>query len=133
MMHNLYKEVRIVGKKKIFDSEMYLMDKIWDEGQIKAIDLANWATETLGWKKNSTYSTVTKLIEKQVVKRTEPGFVITPLVTREEVATEETNHLIEKIFKGNMKMFLTAFVANQTFNEDDIATLKKFIENNKEN
>ena len=97
-----------MGTIKIFDAEMHLMNKIWDEGSIKAIDLANWATENLGWKKNSTYSMLKKLLEKGAVLRSDPGFVLTPLVTREEIAADETNTLIEKMFKGYMKMFLTA-------------------------
>ena len=119
-----------MGAIKIFDAELNLMNKIWDEGTIKAIDLANWATENLGWKKNSTYSMLKKLIEKQAVRRDEPGFVITPLVTREEIAYDETNLLIEKMFGGNMKMFLTSLVSNQNINAEDIEELKKIIEKN---
>ena len=116
-----------MGTIKIFDAEMHLMNKIWDEGSIKAIDLANWATENLGWKKNSTYSMLKKLLEKGAVLRSEPGFVLTPLVTREEIAADETNTLIEKMFKGNMKMFLTALASSQSLSEQDAEELKELI------
>ena len=121
-----------MGKIKIFDAEMHLMNKIWDEGTIKAIDLANWATENLGWKKNSTYSMLKKLIEKNAVKRDEPGFVLTPLVTKEEIAFDETNFLIEKMFNGNVKMFLTSLVSSQNLKPEDIEELKKLIDINKD-
>jgi len=104
------------------------MNKIWDEGTMKAIDLANWATENLGWKKNSTYSMLKKLIEKQAVKRDEPGFVLTPLVTREEIAVDETNLLIEKMFKGNKKLFLMTFMSNDNLDEAEMEALRKIIE-----
>ncbi|MBP1571793.1 MAG: BlaI/MecI/CopY family transcriptional regulator [Oscillospiraceae bacterium] len=117
-----------MSKIKIFDAEMHLMNKIWDEGTIKAIDLANWATENLGWKKNSTYSMLKKLIEKQAVRREEPGFVITPLVSKSEIAFDETTQLIEKMFNGNVKMFLTSLVSNQQFSAEDIEELKKIVE-----
>ena len=117
----------LMAKVKIFDAEMHLMNKIWDEGTIKAIELANWATENLGWKKNSTYSMLKKLIEKQAVRRDEPGFVITPLVSREEIAFEETNILIEKMFKGNVKMLLTSLISNQQLSAEDIEELKKIV------
>lgn len=119
-------------KIKIFDAEMQLMNKIWDEGSIKAIDLANWATANLGWKKNSTYSMLKKLLEKNVVKRSEPGFVLTPLVTRAEVAQEETTELVEKMYKGNMKMFLTSLISHKDLDEGDVETLKKLINDTKE-
>jgi len=112
---------------KISDAEMHLMDKIWDEGTIKAIELSKWATQKLGWKKNSTYSILKTLIEKNAVRRDEPGFVLTPLVTREEIALEETNVLIEKMFKGNVKMLLTSLVANQEISIEDIEELKNTV------
>lgn len=117
-----------MGKIKIFDAEMHLMNKIWDEGTIKAIDLANWATENLGWKKNSTYSMLKKLIEKQAVRREEPGFVLTPLVSRNEIATEETNELVVKMFNGNMKLFLTSLVENQELTQEEISVLRQLID-----
>lgn len=120
-----------MAKIKIFDAEMHLMNKIWDEGTIKAIDLANWATENLGWKKNSTYSILKKLIEKNAVKRDEPGFVLTPLVSRAEIATDETNELVSKMFRGSMKLFLTSLVENQELSSEEIDTLKQLIENHK--
>ena len=117
-----------MGEIKIFDAEMYLMDKIWDEGTIKAIDLANWATDNLGWKKCSTYSMLRKLLEKHAVQRDEPGFVLTPLVTREEIAVEETNLLIEKMFKGNKKQFLMTFMSSNNLDEAELKALRKIIE-----
>lgn len=121
-----------MGKIKIFDAEMHLMNKIWDEGTIKAIDLANWATDNLGWKKCSTYSMLKKLLEKQALKREEPGFVLTPLVTREEIAVDETNLLIEKMFKGNKKLFLLTFMSNNNLDAEDMAELEKLINRKEE-
>lgn len=111
---------------------MHLMNKIWDDGTIKAIDLANWATENLGWKKNSTYSMLKKLIEKGAVRRDEPGFVLTPLVSREEIALDETNILIEKMFNGNVKKLLTSLVSNQQLSVEDIEELKNIVKQSEE-
>ena len=121
-----------MSKIKIFDAEMHLMNKIWDEGTIKAIDLANWATENLGWKKNSTYSMLKKLIEKGAVRRDEPGFLLTPLVSREEIALDETNILIEKMFNGNVKKLLTSLLSNQQLSAEDIEELKNIVKQSQE-
>lgn len=113
---------------KIFDAEMNLMVKIWDEGSIRAIDLANWATEHLGWKKNSTYSMLKKLLEKKAVARSEPGFVITPLVSRDQVAREETEQLVERMFKGNMDLFLASLIGQDTLSSQEIEHLRRLID-----
>lgn len=115
---------------KIFNSEMHLMNKIWDEGTIKASDLANWALENLGWKKNTTYTVIKKLVDKQAIRREESDFVLTPLVTREEIAEEETNELVLKLFKGNRSLFLTSLLENQEFTKDEIKKLRELIDKN---
>lgn len=116
----------------IFDAEMHLMVKIWDEGSIKAIDLANWATETLGWKKNSTYSILKKLLEKGAVRRQEPGFVLTPLVTRDQVARDKTVRMVDKMYNGSMKLFLTGLLGGGRMDETTLAELSRLLEKAKE-
>lgn len=119
-----------MAKIKIFNSEMHLMNKIWDEGTIKAVDLANWALENLGWKKNTTYTVIKKLVDKRAVLRSEPDFVITPIVTRAEIAAEETNELVEKMFKGSMSLFLTSLFENQELTKEEIKALRELIDKN---
>lgn len=115
---------------KIHNSEMHIMNKIWDEGQIRAIDLANWALENLGWKKNTTYTVIKKLVDKEAVLRTEPDFVLTPLVSRAEIAAEETNELVVKLFKGNVSLFLASLLENQELSREEINTLRELIDKN---
>ena len=112
----------------IFDAEMHLMVKIWDEGSIRAIDLANWATETLGWKKNSTYSILKKLLEKGAVRRDEPGFVLTPLVSRDQIAREMTTRMVDKMYNGSMKLFLTGLLGGGKMDEKTLAELSELLE-----
>lgn len=112
----------------IFDAEMHLMVKIWDEGSIRAIDLANWATETLGWKKNSTYSILKKLLEKGAVRRDEPGFVLTPLVSRDQIAREKTTRMMDKMYNGSMKLFLTGLLGGGKMDEKTLAELSELLE-----
>lgn len=113
---------------KIFDAELNLMNRIWDQPGIKAIDLANWATETLGWKKNSTYSILKKLLDKGAVSRTDPGFVLQPLVSRDEIAMDETNDLIDKMYGGHLSMFLSAFTGSQKLSRKDKAALQAMLD-----
>lgn len=112
----------------IFDAEMHLMVKIWDEGSIRAIDLANWATETLGWKKNSTYSILKKLLEKGAVRRDEPGFVLTPLISRDQIAREKTTRMVDKMYNGSMKLFLTGLLGGGKMDEKTLAELSELLE-----
>ena len=115
-------------KIKIFEAEMHLMNRIWDEGTMKAIDLANWATENLGWKKNSTYSMLKKLLEKGALRRDEPGFVLTPLVTRSEIQDAELEELSDRMFQGRKGGIIAALTRNRTLSQQQAEALRALIE-----
>ena len=111
----------------IFDSELKLMEIVWAHEPISAKELSLFASEKMGWNKNTTYTVIKRLIEKQVLSREEPGFICRSLIKRTEVQKEQANSLIEKLFDGSKKNFFAAF-ADEKLDEDEIAELKKLIE-----
>lgn len=103
---------------KLFDSELRVMDIIWDKEPITAKEISEIASETIGWNKNTTYTVIKKLIAKKVVKRTEPRFTCTALVGREDVQKAETQNLIDKFYQGSKKLFLASFVQENLSEEE---------------
>ena len=76
---------------KLFDSERKVMEVLWEaDAPLTAKEVAQKLGETVGWNKNTTYTVIKKCMEKGAIQRSEPGFLCTPLVTREEVAKSET-------------------------------------------
>jgi len=112
---------------KLFDSELKLMDIVWDKEPISAKEIALIAAETIGWNKNTTYTIIKKLIEKQALERTEPNFICTTLVKKEAVRKAETQSLIDKLYKGSRKAFFASFIEND-MSDDELEVLKKLIE-----
>ncbi len=94
---------------KLFDSELKVMDLVWDLEPVSAKDLSIAAEEAYGWNKNTTYTIIKKLIDKEVLLRTDPKFICTSLVKREHVQKAEMNQLIEKLYQGSKKHFLLHF------------------------
>jgi len=113
---------------KLFDSELRLMEIIWINSPLTAKELTLKAESETGWNKNTTYTVLKKLIEKNAVRRTEPNFICTPLVTREEVQLTETNNLIDKLYNGSKKLFFAAFIGREKLTNEEIAELKRIIE-----
>lgn len=112
---------------KLFDSELKLMDIVWDKEPVSAKEITLIAAETIGWNKNTTYTIIKKLIEKNAIKRTEPSFVCTSLVQKEDVRKAETKSLIDKLYNGSKKAFFAAFIEND-ISDDELEVLKKLIE-----
>ena len=113
---------------KLFDSELKVMEVLWEQGPQYAKDIVDVLSERIGWNKNTTYTVIKKCIEKGAVERGEPGFVCTPLVTRDEVAQSETEQLIDKMFGGSSELFFSSFLKNQGISEEDAIRLARMIE-----
>ena len=72
-------------KEKLFDSEAKVMEIIWNRGPLSAKEISLIAADSIGWNKNTTYTVIKKLESKGFIKRTDPGFICTPLVSQEEM------------------------------------------------
>ena len=113
--------------EKLFDSELRLMDVIWEHEPISAKEISVIAAEQFNWNKNTTYTVIKRLIEKEVLRRKEPGFICSSIVKKGDVQKTETNTLIEKLFGGSKKAFFAAF-ADESLSPDEVDALKALIE-----
>ena len=113
---------------KLFDSELKVMEILWEQGPRTAKEIVGLLSERIGWNKNTTYTVIKKCIEKGAIERGEPGFLCTPLVTKDEVARSETEQLIDKMFGGSSELFFSSFLKNQGLSEADALRLARMIE-----
>jgi len=113
---------------KIFDSELKVMEILWDEGELKASYIAKVLEEEVGWNINTTYTIIKKLVAKGAIQRCEPKFICQPLITKEQVQKQEARELGNKLFKGDSDIFLSAFLDGKKLSEKEITRMKQLIE-----
>lgn len=113
---------------KLFDSELKVMEVLWEKGTMAAREMVDILMERIGWNKNTTYTVIKKCIEKGAIEREEPGFLCKALVTKDEVQQSETEQLIDKMFGGSSELFFSAFLKNQGISEEQAQQLAKLIE-----
>jgi BlaI family transcriptional regulator, penicillinase repressor len=113
---------------KLFDAEIRLMEFVWQHAPVTAKELCRIAAEEIGWNKNTTYTVLKKLVEKEAVQRSEPNFMCTALITREQVGTAETKRLIDKLYEGSAKAFLVSFLQKEKLSANELAELKDIID-----
>ncbi len=114
--------------QKLFDSELKVMELIWDNEPIRAKELSVLAEKEYEWNKNTTYTMIKKAEAKGYVKRTEPGFVCTSLLSREDVRRAETRGLIDRLFGGSKKALFSALLEDEELSAEEIDALKQMIE-----
>lgn len=116
-------------KEKLFDSEAKVMEIIWARGSIAAKEISMIAGETIGWNKNTTYTVIKKLEAKGFIRREDPGFLCTALISREQVQKTEAASLVQKAFGGSRKALFSALLEDEPLSQDEIDALRKLIEN----
>lgn len=112
---------------KLFDSELKVMEVLWEQGSKPARDIVEVLAERIGWNKNTTYTVIKKCIEKGAIEREEPDFFCRALVSKEEAAQSETEQLIDKMFGGSSELFFSSFLRNQGISEEEAKRLSQMI------
>ena len=90
---------------KLFDSELKVMEVLWREGD----------------------TVIKKCVEKGAVKRGDPSFMCSALLTRTQVQNYETEELIGKMFDGSKEKFFAAFLDGEKLSKEEIESLKRLV------
>ncbi|MBQ9121717.1 MAG: BlaI/MecI/CopY family transcriptional regulator [Clostridia bacterium] len=115
-------------QQKLFDSELKVMELIWANEPIRAKDLSLLAEKEFGWNKNTTYTVIKKIEAKGYVKREDPGFLCTSLISREEVRRAETNGLVERLFGGSKRALFSALIEDEALTQEELEELRRMID-----
>ncbi len=115
-------------QEKLFDSEAKVMEILWERGPLSAKEISLVAAESIGWNKNTTYTIIKKLDAKGFIRRDEPGFMCTPLVSQEEMQKKEASTLLNKVFGGSRKALFSALLEDEKLSDKEIQELKDLID-----
>ena len=115
-------------KEKLFASEAKVMQIIWNRGPLSAKEISLIAADSIGWNKNTTYTVIKKLESKGFIKRTDPGFICTPLVSQEEMQKKEAVSLLNKVFGGSRKALFSALLEDEDLSDVEIKELRDLID-----
>ena len=116
-------------QEKLFESEAKVMEIIWTKSPISAKEISLIAAETIGWNKNTTYTVIKKLEAKGFIRREDPGFICTPLISQNQMQKVEVVSLVKKVFGGSRKALFSALLEDEPLSDEEIDELRKVIDN----
>jgi len=108
------------------ESEYRMMDIIWDNEPVESGQLVKLCDSRLSWKKSTTYTMLKKLCDKNIVKNVDS--VVTVVVSREEVLSKESEHVVKRSFGGSLPAFVNAFLGNGKLSKKEADELINMIE-----
>ena len=97
---------------RIHEGELNVMELLWSNGNLPAKDIAKIIKEYIGWKNNTTYTVINRLIKKGAIKREEPGFICVPMISKKRVQGIETEVLLTTLFEGSFSKFILEYARN---------------------
>lgn len=113
---------------KLVDSELKIMNVLWNEGDCPARHIAEILTNEYGWNVNTTYTLIKRCIKKGAIERSEPNFMCHAIIPKEEVQESETNELINKIYDGCAEKLFAALLGRKKLSAEQIERLKQIVE-----
>ena len=112
---------------KLFDSELKVMNVLWEEGDTTAKRISDILSEKVGWNKNTTYTLIKRCINKGAIERTEPNFMCHALVNKKDVQDAETDERIEKVYDGSADKLFSALLGRKKLSAEQIEKLKNIV------
>ena len=113
---------------KLFDSELKVMNVLWNEGDTTAKHISDVLKEKTGWNMNTTYTLIKRCIKKGAIERSEPNFMCHALIPKEEVQEAETNELINKIYDGSAINLFAALLGKRKISTEQFERLKQIVD-----
>ena len=115
-------------KEKLFDSEAKVMEILWAKSPVSAKEVSLIAADTIGWNKNTTYTILKKLEAKGLIRREDPGFFCTPLVSKEQMQKAEAASLVRKVFGGSRSALFSALLEDEPLSGEELDALRALID-----
>jgi len=115
-------------KKTIFESELKILEILWNEGDMTAKDLAGRLNESTAWSRTTSYTIIKKCIEKGLVERLGDDYTCRALITKEEAQKLESEILVDKMFDGSSDLLIASLLGNNKITTVQIEKLRNIVE-----
>lgn len=113
---------------KFYDSELKVMDLLWQKGELSAKEIADELKLSVGWNKNTSYTVIKKLVDKGAVRRRDPGFHCTALIGQESARQSALTEVLDKFYQGSVGLLFASLLARENLSPDEVGQLRSMIE-----
>lgn len=106
--------------------ESRFADIIWENEPVSSTELVKRSEEMFKWKKSTTYTVLKRLCEKGIFQNNKG--TVTSLVSKQEFYSVQSEKFVEETFNGSLPAFLAAFTARKNLTSDEVAQLRRMVE-----
>ena len=111
---------------RLTSAEFRFMDLLWEREPVSSGELVTVCDQKFGWKKSTTYTILKRLCEREIFQNVDG--VVTSLISKEQFQLKKGEEFLDENYGGSLPSFVAAFASRKKLSKDDIAYLKKIID-----
>ena len=114
---------------RISESELQLLQLLWDEAPLGATELAERVPASRSWTLATVKTLLSRLLAKGAVTAEADGrrYRYRPAVERESVAAGQARGLVDRLFGGRVSPLVAQLAEQRDIAPDDLAELEALI------
>ncbi|MHC4740673.1 MAG: BlaI/MecI/CopY family transcriptional regulator [Planctomycetota bacterium] len=115
---------------KISESEWLVMRVLWSRDGITANEIVEKLAGRTQWKPKTVKTLINRLVKKGAVRFDREGrqYRYHPTVSEAECVRKERVSFVQRVYGGTAKPMLAAFLEDAELSQEDIAELKRILE-----
>lgn len=106
--------------------EQRFAELIWQNAPIGSGELVKLCQKELNWKKPTTYTVLRKLCQRRLFQNVDG--CVTPVISKEEYISLQSEKFVEDTFDGSLPAFLAAFTARKPLSQKEITQIRAMID-----
>lgn len=120
---------------RISDAEWTVMRVIWSRGEASATVVVEALEGQTSWSPRTVRTLLGRLVKKGALGYREQGreYVYQPLIDERSTELEASRSFLDRVFDGKLAPFLATFVESGDYSPEDIAALKRIVEESESN
>lgn len=117
-------------KSKLTDAEWKVMSVLWERSPRTMMEITNALKDETGWTKHTVMSFLKRMEEKGALHFEDGGKakLYYPDWKRKDVAIQETEAFLNKVFHGKIGLMLNAMVQQKALSEQEIEELHQILQ-----
>jgi predicted transcriptional regulator len=114
---------------RISDSELRLLQLLWEDSPLGASDLAERLPPELGWSPTTVKTLLARLVAKGALSSEPEGrrFLYRPVIAREKVAGGQAGGHIDRLFGGRVSPLVAQLAEQREIDPEDLAELERLV------
>lgn len=115
-----------MGEIQLGIIESRFADLIWTNEPVSSSNLVKICEKELEWKKSTTFTVLRRLCQKGIFQNVDG--TVTSLISKEEFYSMQSERFVEETFQGSLPAFLAAFTARKNLTPEEVATLRRMVD-----